>query len=45
MNEYFDDIRKFNLWDNKDYSLGIMRDVYHQQINNFINTKLIKVLF
>jgi predicted AAA+ superfamily ATPase len=44
MKEYFENIRKFNFWDQQVPNLGFIRKDYTDKIMSFVGNKLIKVL-
>lgn len=44
MEENFKDLKKFNLWSDNRYSVGLSRDLYIEKIKLFIGNNLVKVL-
>lgn len=44
MERIFENIRKYNFWDNQSPDFGYFRDIYLKRINKFIDNKLIKVI-
>lgn len=44
MEEYFENIKKFNLWDDNYSTTGISRQLYEEKLQHYIGTKLVKVL-
>ena len=44
MEEYFKNIRKFNLWDEENFTKGIPRKLYEDKLQHYIGNRLVKVL-
>jgi uncharacterized protein len=44
MNERFEALRKYNLWDGETLPIGFLRDGYTKKIHSYIGNRLVKVL-
>jgi predicted AAA+ superfamily ATPase len=44
MEEFFETIRKYNFWDNREIRLGLKREDYLEKLTTFLGNKLIKVI-